>query len=129
KQKVIRQGTSNVSVLFDLTDLRDTADMNFYPTFFHDSIYEMPVLINYKGWAPWNKHLETDTLLTDVLAMLKRWHGGDFIKIDYPDIGRVYVKVDANRRIMVSRVDESHVKVIYTDLIAEKRKEEEPADE
>ena len=129
KQKVIRQGSGNTSVLWDLTELRDTADANFYPKFYRDSILEMPVLINYKKWSPWNKEQSNDTLLVDVLGLLKRWYGGDFLYIDFPEVGRIYVKVDANRRIMVSKVGESQVKVIYTDLIAEKRKKEENVNE
>jgi hypothetical protein len=129
KQKIIRQGSTNVSVLWDVTDLKDTADMNFYPTFYNDSIYEMPAFIQYKGWAPWNKHLSNDSLLLDVVNMLKKWYGGDFIRIDFPDVGTVYVKVDGNRRIMVSKFEEAKVKIIYTDLLAEKRKEDEPTDE
>lgn len=122
KQKVIRQGYTNVSVLFRLTELRDSADMNFYPTFENDSIYEMRVFINYLGWAPWNSHLSSDSLVTDVVKMMKRWYGGDFIKIEFPDRGTLFVKVDRNRRITVSKDGETNVKVIFTDLLIERRK-------
>jgi hypothetical protein len=125
KQKIIRQGYTNVSVLFRLTELRDSADMNFYPTFENDSIYEMRVFINYRGWAPWNKNLSPDTLVFDVIKMMKRWYGGDFIKIEFPDKGTLFVKVDKNRRITVSKDGESNVKVIFTDLVVERRKKEE----
>ena len=129
KQKVIRQGYTNVSVLFRLTELRDSADMNFYPTFENDSIYEMRVFINYRGWAPWNNNLSPDTLVFDVIKMMKRWYGGDFIKIEFPGKGTLYVKVDKNRRITVSKDGESNVKVIFTDLLIERRKEEETENE
>lgn len=122
KRQVIRQGTRNMSVLFTLTDLKDTADMNFYPTFESDSIYEMPVYINYRGWAPWNAQLSSDTLVVDLIKMLKRWYGGDFIKLNFPELGIVFVKVDGNRRITVSRDVEPTVKVVFTDMLMEKRR-------
>lgn len=122
KRQVIRQGTRNMSVLFTLTDLKDTADMNFYPTFESDSIYEMPVYINYRGWAPWNAQLSSDTLVVDLVKMLKRWYGGDFIKLNFPELGIVFVKVDGNRRITVSRDIEPTVKVVFTDMLMEKRR-------
>ena len=98
--------------------------MNFYPSFESDSIYEMPVHINYRGWAPWNRRLSPDSLLLDVVKMLKKWHGNDFLKLQYPDVGPVFVKVDGNRRIVASRDGESQVKVVYTDLLVEKRRKE-----
>ena len=124
KRKVIRQGTRNISVLYTLIELKDTADMNFYPSFESDSIYEMPVHINYRGWAPWNTRLSPDSLLFDVVRMLKKWHGNDFLKLQYPDVGPVFVKVDGNRRIVASRDGESQVKVVYTDLLVERRRKE-----
>jgi len=124
KNKIIRQGYTNTSVLLRLTELRDTADMNFYPTFVNDTIYDMQVHIGYRAWAPWNEKLNTDTLVLDVVKMLNRWYGGDFVRIDYKDAGTVYVKVNRNRRILVTKEDETRVRVIYTDMIAENRKKE-----
>ncbi len=129
KQKLIRQGSGNTTVLWDLTELKDTADVNFYPSFYYDSILEMSAHVSYKAWAPWNKHLSNDSLLVDVVTLLKQWYGGEFIKIDFPDVGIVYVKVDGNRRIMASKFGESQVKIIFTDLLMEKRKEEEIAND
>ena len=122
KKKIIRQGYRNVSVLYVITDLKDTADMNFYPTFENDSIYEMLAYINYKGWAPWNQKLSTDTLVADVIKMLKRWYGGDFLRLDFKDGISFFVKVDRNRRIVVLRDSESQVKVVFTDMIMEQKK-------
>lgn len=123
KKQLVRQGYTNTSVLLRLNqELRDTADMNFYPTFVNDTIYDMQVHIGYPAWSPWNQRLNTDTLVVDVVRMLNRWYGGDFVKASLKDTIPIYVKVNKNRRIMVSREDEARVRVIYTDLYAEKRK-------
>lgn len=129
KQKIIRQGYTNVSVLFRLTELRDSADMNFYPTFENDSIYEMRVFINYRGWAPWNNHLSSDTLESDVIKMMTRWYGGKFLKIVFPEVGTIFVKVDRNRRITVSKDGEANVKVVFTDMFIERRKKKKVENE
>ncbi len=129
KDQVIKQGSSNISVLYKLTDLKDTADMNFYPTFENDSIYEMLAHVNYRGWAPWNTQLSNDTLVHDVTRMLSKWYGGDFLRIDFPDVGTVWVTMHKNRRILVSKDGESAVKVLFTDMLMERRIRKKPKDE
>ncbi len=130
KTQLIRQGYTNTSVLLRLNhELRDTADMNFYPTFENDSIYDMQIYIGYLSWAPWNKNLVYDTLAKDVMNMMNKWYGGDFVRIKSNDTIPIYAKVTRNRRILIGKQDEGRVRVIITDMIAERRKQQKKKDE
>ncbi len=121
RDSVIRQGANNSSVLYKLEDELDSpADMNFYPNFVDTTIHEMPVIFSYEGWAPWNKDLSSDSLLVEVLELLRAWHGGrEFLKVDSPGKRSAYVKVDGNRRILVHPDGEQDVRVLYTDMSVE----------
>ncbi len=113
-------GPGNTSVEYEMKELKHPAYMHFYPDFHEDKIYKMPVKIKYKAWAPWNKHLFSDSLQQDVLALFKRWYGDDFIALDHPEKGSLYIKVDGNRRIMIAQYDEVQVMVLFSDLTVDK---------
>ncbi len=126
KQHLIKQGSNNTSVEYEMSELKQTAMMNFYPTFFKDEIHEMPVQFNYVAWAPWNKNLWADSLIVDVKNLMMQWYGGnDFIKMEHPEKGFRYVKVDGNRRIILWKEDDQYVKALYTDLTKEKEMDAE----
>ena len=119
KKGLFTDGENNKAVLYKLdhNELKHPASMNFYPEFYNDKIYKMRAVFNYDAWAPWNKQLQADTLFTDVLNLYKRWYpdGNQFLRIDDKKKGTIYVKVDDNRRIVIGRFDDMHVKVDYTD--------------
>jgi len=119
KQGLIRQGTSNTSVLYKMNDLADPVEMNFYPNFYKKRIYEMPVKYNYEGWAPWNAHLSADSLQMEILKLYKEKYGDDFMEVRHAKRGTAFIKVDGNRRITVFKADERHVWAIFTDLLVE----------
>ena len=82
------------------------------------------VTFQYDGWAPWNKHLFSDSLLQDVLQLYKKWYskGNSFIEMKEPGKSTIYVKVDGNRRIVIGKKDDMVVKANYTNLITEQKK-------
>jgi len=121
KDSVIKQGPQNLSVQFTLEDLKYDATFNFYPNFYDNKIYEMPVKISYIAWAPWNRQLWSDSLQLDVVNMMEKWYGGEFLKVEHPKKGVVYVKVDGNRRINIGRLDDQIVKITYTDLTVDEQ--------
>lgn len=123
KKGLFTDGESNTAVLYKLKndELPHPASMNFYPSFYKDSIYQMSVSYQYDAWAPWNKNLFADSLQAKVLEMYKKWYseGNPFIEMEDEKRGAIYVKVDGNRRIIIGKLDDSKVKVDYTDLIVE----------
>lgn len=128
KQGIIRQGSRNQTVMQELTTLKHPAIMDFYPNFQHDTIYEMPVTFIYKGWAPWNKQLSSDSLQLDVVRLMEEWYGKGFIKVEHPQRGATFVKVDGNRQIIVWKDNDLDVKALYSDLLKKDvlEKTEEP---
>ncbi len=117
KTRKFKQGQYNTSVEYLIEDFRYPALMNFYPVFDDEGvIVEMPVMINYQAWAPWNRKLWADSLLVNVKGLLEKWHGTGFIEVRHPEKGVRYVKVDGNRRIILWAVDDQYVRVLYSDL-------------
>jgi len=124
KQGIFTDGNNNTAVLYKLNknELKYDASMNFYPEFKNNKIYKMWATFQYDGWAPWNKHMYSDSLLPDVLKLYKTWYstGNPFIEMRDKERGTIYIKVDGNRRIIIGRYDDMIVKVDYTDLLVEK---------
>ena len=130
KTKKFKQGQFNTSVEYTMDELEYPAVMNFYPTFNEDGVVaEMPVMFNYKAWAPWNKKLWADSLVLQVKDLMEKWYGPGFIEMTHPEKGTRYVKVDGNRRIILWAVDEQYVKALYSDLTRIKKESEKEARE
>ena len=125
KKGIFTDGSANTAVLYKLNhnELRHPAEMNFYPEFHEGRIHKMAAGFQYTAWAPWNKNLYSDSLLTDVVNLYKKWYpkGNPFITISDEKKGTIYVKVDGNRRIVIGRYDDMHVKANYTDLLIERQ--------
>jgi hypothetical protein len=119
KQQTIYQGSGNLAVLYKMNDeLPYPADMEFYPQFHQDSIWYMPVVYKYQGWAPPPSPLMADSLQVEVLALYEKWYGDDFIKISHPEYGNAFVRIDGNRQISIFKLDDISVKVIFKDLLS-----------
>lgn len=124
KKGIFSDGIGNMYVLYKLDkELKFPASMNFYPDFHDSTIWKMRVQFQYNGWSPWNKHLGADSLLPEVYKMYKKWYpaGNPFIEIDDEKRGILYVKVDGNRRITISKNDDVVVKAEYVDIPVEKQ--------
>lgn len=126
KKGLFTDGKSNTAVLYRLNhnELKYPASMNFYPEMDQGKINKMSVSFQYDSWAPWNKHLFSDSLLPDVLQLCKKWYnkGNSFIEIKEPGKSTIYVKIDGNRRIIIGKNDDMVVNVNYTDLLTEQKK-------
>ncbi len=120
KQGILRQGNRNATVMMELKEeLPLPADMNFYPKFYEDKIYEMPVTYGYQAFAPWNKQTFADSLQLEVRKLYEKVYGEGFLTIEHPEKGKAFVKVDGNRRISIFKLSDNLVKVLFTDLSAE----------
>jgi hypothetical protein len=120
KQKKFIHGPTNQSVEYYLKDELDhPVFMRFYPYFYKDKVYQMPVTFTYEAWAPWNRDFHADKLIEEVIPMLSRWYGGKFESTIMPKKGKVYARIDGNRRISAFVRDEQFVQVIFTDIPSE----------
>jgi hypothetical protein len=118
RDSIVRQGTANMSVQYDLNQELDyPATMNFYPVFFENRIIEMPVRFIYNGWSPWNKELAASNLAKDVKHWYEGIYGKGFITITHPVNGEAYTKIDGNRRITIYVENDLYVWAIFTDML------------
>ncbi len=122
-QKGILRGDTKVHVLIDTTLTHNPLDMEFYPDFHETKIYQMPINFQYTNWAIWNPSTHADTVLVDVLNIMERWYGKGFIKIQHPEKGDLWAKVEGNRRIVIRKKDERSVGVNISDLTVAKKLE------
>ena len=81
----------------------------------------MPVTFTYEAWAPWNKHLGSDSLIFDVLALFKQWYGEEFKTLEHKTMGTIYYRMDGKRRINLFKKDDQYVQAVFTDLRVEKQ--------
>ncbi|RYG28393.1 MAG: hypothetical protein EOO01_39830 [Chitinophagaceae bacterium] len=120
KKGLFTDGMGNTKINYKLVknELKHPADMNFYPSFKNDKIVGMEALFQYQGWGPWTKELDASHLLPDVVTLFEKWYpgGNPFITIEDPKRGKIYVKVDGNRRIILGHYDDSQVKADFSDL-------------
>jgi hypothetical protein len=118
RQEVFTQGPKNQEVQYMLrTELPNPVVMQFYPSFYKDRIFEMPVLFTYEAWAPWNREFSSDTLFIDMLEVFKKWYGDDFKVKENTTQGRMYYKFDGTRRINLFIRDDQYVQAVFTDML------------
>ncbi|MEM9987413.1 MAG: hypothetical protein AAF804_20155 [Bacteroidota bacterium] len=115
---LIRNGPRKESIQYDLPDLTPLTRINFYPEFTADqTIFEVPILVGYKTWAPWLPATSSDSLMTKLQKMVQTWYrGNEFRRFDFPELPPMWIKIDGNRRIALLREDEQFAKLVITDL-------------
>jgi hypothetical protein len=107
------QGANNLSVQHEITSgLGMPVYMNFYPNFSEKGLYQMPVMYNYEAWAPWNKELDSDTLITRIVKMLEEDYNVSFTKDRTKDGRPAFYNYTGPRKILVTTQDEQFVKVL-----------------
>jgi len=116
QEGILNNGGAELSVVYDLIMPSDKpATMNFYPKFYQDKIYLMPIEFNYDGWVPWNEELSAENLLIDTIALFEKWYGEGFIEVANEDRTQVaFVKMDGNRRI---RIFKKHISVVRAEIV------------
>jgi hypothetical protein len=122
------QGPNLTWLESEIKEMSYPAAINFYPVFKEGVITEMDALIYYKNAVFKDRIFEKDSLLLDVLGLMKKWYGKEFIKIESPDSYRedIYVSVHGNRRITVyPTINRSQeIKVWMVDLYAKEKEAE-----
>jgi len=120
-EKIFSHGPTNQSVEYVLkSELDRPVTMQFYPNFYEEKIYEMPVLFNYEAWAPWNREFSADSLVLKLLPVFKKWYGDDFQTLQHPVQGTVYYQMKGRRRINLFVRDDQFVQAVFTNLKVEK---------
>ena len=114
----------NVQVLHrvDSTLTDDNVNMYFYPNFDEKyNIIEMPVYYTYKAYFPYVQRFKSTALMPQVIKLMENQYG-KFLTIAKEGKDTLYVRVDGNRRILISKKDDQFVSVKFTDLTATQKK-------
>ncbi len=123
KDTILYQGLyGKVEHSFGDTELKYPSTMNFYPDFYENKIWRVPVTFSYRAWSPWNKDFQAPLLEERLVTLLMKWYGGNnFEKVPHPE-GYALVKLDGNRRILLERDKTgAFISATFTDLIVEKK--------
>lgn len=115
RQKLVNQGPSNSSVEYIFNDsiFHDeptSIRLLFFPIFdSENTLIGMNYEFSYMGWAPWNEQMQASVLKPKVVELLNLWYGGnEFIELSLNEVNS-FVKVDANRRIILYEKDPQSV--------------------
>lgn len=122
KQQLVTAGAgNNVEYVFsDSLFHRNPTNISllFYPSFDqNDKITNMKMQFSYGAWAPWNRAMQSDSLLGKTQKILMNWYGGNNFIL--ADVGgkQMPVKLDGNRRILVYTWDMKSVSVEVQDIL------------
>jgi hypothetical protein len=118
KDSVLYMGTGGKPEHHLEEALKHSARMVFYPDFYEEKVWNMPVKFFYDGWSPWNKDYSATKLRDRVKDEMMEWYGGnEFVEIPHPTDTIAFVKIDGNRRILLERESAgAHVTATITDL-------------
>lgn len=117
KEGIVVNG-AGAEIVQDVDWLNSPARRKFYPNFIDDKVVQLPVEYTYNGWAPWNEHLVSDSLLQDVLNYMAPVYEVSFSQRIIESGDTVYYSIKANQEIRLEIIDESSIRVTFTDLSA-----------
>ena len=123
KQHLIMPGSGGNTVQYIFTDsvihkVPQEIKLEFVPAFDDkDVITNIDMKFSYSGWAPWNTHLQSDSLEVNLKQLIMKWYGGnDFVMASEGD-KEIPVKVDGNRRLVLFKSDPQNVVVHVQDIL------------
>jgi hypothetical protein len=123
KAHLVTQGPSGNTVQYIFMDslLHDSPTelrLLFYPTFDKENkISEMKMEFSYTAWAPWNESFHAKNLIPIVKELMLKWYKGNPFVDAKINGNLVPVKVDGNRRILVTEKDVQSVSVSVQDIL------------
>lgn len=127
RNKIIGEGPNNTTAQFRIEEFKSPARMLFFPEFYQDKIFEMPMTFRYFDWALWNESTSSDSLLPEVKKLMEKWYGTGFITVKSPSGENAFVKIEGNRRVLIRKYDNGNVLVRITDLsVEEAARKEKP---
>ena len=121
---IVWQSNLNNAVRYKIDGFKHEAKMDFYPNFYKNKVFQMPVEFQYVGWNPVSQSVSYDSLELEVLNQIKEWFGTDVMKMEKSPGHYAWVWVHGNRRILLTKLNDQTAKVIFTDLLVEAEMEE-----
>lgn len=94
------------------TDYDLPVNMNFYPEFSNDRLYQVPIIYHYQSWAPWNRQLFADSLIMRIAKKYEQDYHIMFTKKKTEDGRPAYYNYTGPRKILLTIQDDQYVKVL-----------------
>lgn len=111
-----------VKIDYEFEGLKSRALMRFYPDFVDDRISNVPVDVQYLGWAPWNSDLSSDSLVVDLVSYYEEDLNASFKYVYVPHLDKnAYVSVQGNRAVKIYPLTDMVARLEFTDLKAHQR--------
>lgn len=127
RRQIIGEGPNNTTAQYRVETFKSPARMLFFPEFYQDKIFEMPITFRYFDWALWNQSTSSDSLMPEVKQLMEKWYGTGFISVKSPSGENAFVKIEGNRRVLIRKYDQGNVVVRITDLsVEEAARKEKP---
>ena len=106
-----------VKIDYEFEGLKSRALMRFYPDFVDDRISNVPVDVQYLGWAPWNHELSSDSLTVDLVSYYEEELDASFKYVYVPHLDKnAYVSVQGNRAVTIYPLTDMVARLEFTDL-------------
>lgn len=123
QQGLFFQNQGDAQVLYTYQEEFGTpVDFVFFPVGGHQSIQELEGAMTYQSWAPFTRDFTAEKLQQEVIRYFEKELGGrSFIPIDHPlqYWPKAYVKLDANRKILLYRsFDDRQLHIVFENLRA-----------
>lgn len=118
RKGIVKEGAENRSVLYQFEHEGYMVNFNFYPDFKNNITSKFKCSFSYEAWAPWNRQLQSDSLIAVVPEILESWYPGNAILKQERNGKDFLYKIDGNRMIEVFVDDERKVTAMFTDLSA-----------
>ena len=107
---------SGAEIVEEVDWLISPAKRVFYPNFENEKIVQLPVTYSYKGWAPWNTHLSSDSLMQHLIPIISEEYDVKLEALSESTEKLIYVGRTNNTEIEISTKSNFEVNVTFTDL-------------
>lgn len=107
---------SGAEIVEDINWLIAPAIRVFYPNFVDEKIVQFPVTYSYKGWAPWNTHLSSDSLMYHLIPIISKDYNVEFSQLSENMETPIYIAKRANSEIEIKVKSSFEVSVIFKEL-------------
>jgi hypothetical protein len=127
KKGILENGVNNTTVRYKLRDFHPKLAMDFYPAFYEQKIYKMPLFFYFDDYSLWNTDLGPDSLQFYGEKVIHEWYGDDFILMVKEEGNlrdTLKVDVDSNRRVLIKKAKDNKLGIDITDLSLDKQARE-----
>ncbi len=122
KAGVLNNSSTNMDVRYELTAFHPKLAVDFYPSFYNDQIWKVPMSFYFDDYSEWNKDLGADTLAYYSMKVVNEWFDEEFIEIKRETIlgDKIYkIAAKGNRKIVILPSESNGFKIEIINALVE----------